>query len=83
MSTHIQSTDELETHDIYFAAYLLLAGCVLKKERRVGPRKYFVFTNPAGSMGDLRTAFYSGSGTVKAHEYSQKIMAMKSLCMAD
>jgi hypothetical protein len=74
------SADEHETHDIYFAAYLILAGCTLKRERKVGPRKYFVFSNVGGSISDLRTAYYSGTATVKAHEYSQKIIAMKQLC---
>ncbi len=74
------NSEEHETHDIYFAAYLMLAGCVLKRERKVGPRKYFIFTNPAGSINDLRTAYYSGTAIVKAHDYSLKIVAMKQLC---
>jgi hypothetical protein len=72
--------NELETHDIYLAAYLNLAGCSLKKRRRQGPRVYFVFTNPAGSIGELREAFYSGKAVVKAHAYSQAIIAQKQLC---
>jgi hypothetical protein len=74
------NNEEHETHDIYFAAYLMLAGCTLKRERKVGPRKYFVFTNTGGSISELRTAYYSGSATVKAHEYAQKIIAFKQLC---
>jgi hypothetical protein len=74
------SPDELETHDIYLAAYLILAGCVLKRDRKVGPRKYFIFTNPAGSIQDLRQAYYAGTAVVKAHDFTQKIIAMKNLC---
>jgi hypothetical protein len=72
--------EELETHDIYLAAYLRLASCNLKRRRRQGPRVYFVFTNLGGSLKDLREDFYSGKATVKAHEYSQAIIAMKQLC---
>jgi hypothetical protein len=75
-----EGDSELETHDIYLAAYLRLAACNLKRRRRQGPRVYFVFTNPAGPIGELREGFYSGKATVKAHEYSQAIIAMKQLC---
>jgi hypothetical protein len=79
MSQNI-TPEEYETHDIYLAAYLMLAGCVLKRERKVNARKYFIFTNPAGSMSELRSAYYNGTGTVKAHDFTQKIIAMKNLC---
>jgi hypothetical protein len=71
--------EELETHDIYLAAYLLLAGCVLSRERKVGARKYFIFTNPAGSLVELRQAYYSGAAVVKVHDYAQKVIAVKNL----
>jgi hypothetical protein len=72
--------EELETHDIYLAAYLKMAACNLKRRRKQGPRVYFIFTNPGGSLSDLREGFYSGKAVVKAHEYSQSIIAMKQLC---
>ena len=75
--------EELETHDIYLAAYLSIAGCNLKRRYRVGPRVYFVFTNPAGSISDLRQSYYSGTAVVKAHDFSQKIVGYKNLCFAD
>ena len=72
--------EELETHDIYLAAYFRLASCTLKRRRRQGPRVYFIFTNVGGSIKELREDFYSGKAVVKAHEYSQSIIAMKQLC---
>lgn len=75
-----QISEEYETHDIYLAAYLILAGCTLKRERKVNARKYFIFINPAGSIADLRSAYYSGTALVKAHDYAQKVIAMKNLC---
>jgi len=75
----LKSDSELETHDIYLAAYLLVAGCALVNTKRQGVRKIFVFSNPAGSLSELRQAYFSGSATVKAHEYAQKVIAMKNL----
>jgi len=72
--------EEFETHDIYLAAYLTLAGCVMKRERRVGQRKYFVFTNIATPISELRHGYYTGTATVKAHDFAQKIVGMKNLC---
>ncbi|MGH9920830.1 MAG: hypothetical protein ACRD6W_18420 [Nitrososphaerales archaeon] len=72
--------NELETHDIYLAAYLKLAACPLKNRRKQGPRVFFIFTNPGGSIRELREAFYSGKAVVKAHDYAQAIVAMKQLC---
>lgn len=72
--------EELETHDIYLAAYLKMAACEMKNRRRQGPRVYFVFTNVGGSLKSLREDFYSGKAVGKLHEYSQAIIAMKQLC---
>lgn len=72
--------DELETHDIYLAAYLKYAGCSLKNRRKQGPRVFFIFTNTGGSIKELREAFYSGKAVGKLHDYSQHIIAMKQLC---
>lgn len=71
---------EYETHDIYLAAYFMVCGCTLARQRRQGPRVYFIFTNPAGSMKELREAYYSNKGNVKAHMYAQQVIAMKQLC---
>jgi hypothetical protein len=72
--------EELETHDIYLAAYFKMAKCTLKNRRRQGPRVYFVFTNIGGSLKDLREDFYSGKAIGSLHEYSQHLIAVKQLC---
>jgi len=72
--------EELETHDIYLAAYLNIAGCQLKRRYRTGARVYFVFVNLAGSINELRQSYYAGTALVKAHDFAQKIVAMKQLC---
>jgi len=72
--------NEFETHDIYLAAYLQVAGCTLIRRRKQANRVYFVFANPAGSIKDLREAFFSGQAKVSAHQYSTAIVSMKQLC---
>lgn len=76
----MQEPEEYETHDIYLAAYFTVAGCQMVRRRRAGQRVFFVFRNPAGSMQDMREAYYSNRGTVPAARYAQEVMAMKQLC---
>ena len=71
---------DFETHDIYLAAYLKVSGCMLARRRKQANRVYFVFTNPAGSIKDLREAFFSGQGKVSAHQYAMEIVSVKQLC---
>jgi len=71
---------EYETPDIYLAAYFTICGCVMVRKRVQGKRVFFVFTNPAGSIKQLREAFFANEGTVKAYDFSQKVKAMKELC---
>jgi hypothetical protein len=71
---------EFETHDIYLAAYLKISGCEMVRRRRQGPRVYFVFRNLAGSVMEMREAYYSGKGQVAANTFAQEIMNMKQLC---
>lgn len=75
-----QPDEEYETHDIYLAAYLKLAGCEQRRRRKQGHRYFFVFSNPGGSIKDLREAYFSGSGVVSASKYADEIRRFKELC---
>jgi hypothetical protein len=70
---------EYETHDIYLAAYLKICGCSFR-QRRQGPRVFFIFINPAVSISELREQYYQGSARVSPHQFAQEIMAFKQLC---
>lgn len=72
--------EEFETSDIYLAAYLRMSGCKLLRRRKSGSRVFFIFTNPAGSIKDLREAFFKGDGQVPANKYAQEIKDFKELC---
>jgi len=71
--------EEYETHDIYLAAYLKICGCTFR-QRRQGPRMFFIFTNPAGEVKGLRDAYYQGTAKVSPHQFAQEVIAMKQLC---
>lgn len=75
--------DEIEVHDIYFAAYLLVSGCKLVRQRRQGQRKFFIFKNPAGPMNLLRDAYYSSEARVPAYTYAQNIVGVKKMAMSE
>lgn len=74
-----ESEETLETHDLYLAAYLMLSGCVLVRKRSQGIRQFFIFSNPGGSIKELRDAYFSGTASVKPHDYAQKLIACKQL----
>lgn len=78
--TTLDSEQEFETHDIYLASYLKISGCEMVRRRRQGPRVYFVFRNPGGSVIEMREAYYSGRGQVAANMFAQEIMNFKQLC---
>lgn len=71
--------DELETDDIYAAAYYGIAGCELRRRRREGVKVYFVFANPAGEMKDMREKYFMGA-KVSAYDYSKELKRFKELC---
>lgn len=72
--------EEYETDDIYLSAYLQIAGCVMERRKKVGNKVVFVFTNPAGSIKDLREAYYSNKAMVRANQFAQQVRDMKQLC---
>jgi hypothetical protein len=68
-----------ETDDIYLAAYYMYAACKFVGKRKVGPKVYFRFQNPAGPISELRRSFFSGEATGRLHDYAQKVIAAKQL----
>lgn len=71
---------EYETHDIYLAAYFKVCGCTLVRQRRQGPRKFFIFTSAADPMEKLREDYFAGRGRVDPYSYAQQVMAFKQMC---
>ncbi len=75
-----ETEKEYETHDIYLAAYFKVCGCALVRQRRQGPRKFFVFTNVGGTMAGVREDYFAGRGRVDPYAYAQQVVAFKQMC---
>jgi len=69
------------TSDLYYAAYLKVAGVPFVDSVREGGRVYFLFNEDESSraMRDLRQQFFNGQGKVSALDYKQAIQTFKTL----
>ena len=68
------------TSDLYYAAYLKVAGVKLLGTDRDGGRVYFLFDEGEGSsLRDLRDQYYNRTSKVSALTYADEIKVMKSL----
>ena len=69
---------EFLTADLYYAAYLKVAGVLLNEARWEEGRVMFIFEgNP--NLPDLRRDYYNRRGKVPALTLSDEIKAMKAL----
>jgi len=72
------------TSDLYYAAYLKVAGVKLVSTDRVGDRVFFLFEDQApGILRDLKNQFFMDQAKVPALSYSQAVKALKALVYAD
>lgn len=68
------------TSDIYYAAYLKVAGLPFRGTEREGSRVLFQFEAPdASSLKDLKNQYYSRKAKVVAMDYADEVRAMKNL----
>lgn len=73
---------KFRTADIYFAAYLKVAGVEFLGTEREGPRVYFIFVIPEG-MRDLKNQYYNRTAKVSALTYADEVKTMKNLTFLD
>lgn len=66
------------TSDLYFAAYLKVAGILFQGTERDGSRVVFLFDNSEG-LRDLKTGFFNRTSKVAALSYADEVKAMKTL----
>lgn len=72
--------NEVKTSDLYFAAYLRVAGVPLAGTTKEGPRTFFLFgDSELGALNELHRQYYTGEARVPALFYSQMIRDMKGL----
>lgn len=72
------TSDLYRTSDIYYAAYLKVAGVPLVKTDREGQRVFFLFEKPA-SIEDLQREYFNRQSKVVAQDYADEIRSMKNL----
>jgi len=66
------------TSDLYYAAYLRVAGVVLAETVREGSRVFFVFEH-SPNIRDLKTEYFNRKAKVPALTYADEIRSMKAL----
>lgn len=72
------------TSDLYYAAYLKVAGVKLTGTQRDGGRVYFLFEEAdSASMRELRDQYYNRTSKVAALTYADEIKVMKALTHED
>lgn len=70
-----------KTNDLYFAAYLQVAGVpMVSTERDHKNRVLFVFDSSISNIPDLKKAWFNHSGKVPALPYAHAIKSLKSIC---
>ena len=67
-----------KTSDLYFAAYLRVAGVPFSGIERDADRAWFLFST-LSSVRDLKNEFYAGTAQLPAYLYAKSIRDMKAL----
>lgn len=78
MSNTIKPKGNYRTSDLYYAAYLKVAGVVFKGTMREENRVFFLFEEQDG-LDDMRMQYFNNVSKVPARAYAEEIKAMKAL----
>lgn len=79
-----QKNGHYRTSDLYYAAYLKVAGVKLAGTKREGGRVYFLFSEDGPvSLRELKQEYYNRSSKVAALTYADEIKVMKALTHED
>jgi len=72
---------DFRTSDLYFAAYLQVAGVQMLRTDRNGSGKVtFIFDTSIANIEELKSAWFNQSGKVSALPYANAIKSLKSIC---
>jgi hypothetical protein len=73
--------NEFRTSDLYFAAYLQVAGVTMTRTDRNGSGKVsFIFDTSISNIEELKNAWFSQVGKVAALPYANAVKTLKSVC---
>jgi hypothetical protein len=65
--------------DLYYSAYLQVAGVEMIRTEREGSRVYFVFDTSIANIEELKIAWINNTGKIPAQPYAHAIKSLKSL----
>jgi hypothetical protein len=72
---------EFRTSDLYFAAYLQVAGVAMIKTERNGSGKVsFIFDPSISNIEELKNGWFNQQAKVPALPYANSIKTLKSYC---
>jgi len=74
-----EQTNGYRTSDLYYAAYLRVAGVKMSGTHRDGGRVYFLFDEEGVDMRELRDQYYNRTSKVAALSYADEIKVCKHL----
>jgi len=74
-----QQDGNYRTSDLYYAAYLKVAGVSFVGTAREGGRVYFLFEEGPVSIRELKQQYYNRAGKVAALTFVDEIRVMKGL----
>jgi len=73
--------NEFRTSDLYFAAYLQVAGVNMVRTERNGSGKVsFIFDPSVSNIEELKNCWFNQQGRVAALPYANTIKTLKSYC---
>lgn len=73
--------NEFRTSDLYFAAYLQVAGVAMTRTEKNGSGKVsFVFDPAISNIEELKNAWFAQTGKVAALPYANAVKTLKSIC---
>ncbi len=76
----MENTGLFRTSDMHFAAYLKVAGCMLKDTTKEDNKVFFLFEDQGPRvMHGLKQDYFSGVAKVSALDLVQAIKTMKQL----
>ncbi len=78
MSNLQKPSTPYRSSDLYYAAYLKIAGVEFLGTAREGSRVFFLFKDQDG-MEDLRLQYFNGVSRVPARSYAEEIKAFKAM----
>lgn len=77
----LNNKNEFRTSDLYFAAYLVVAGVQMTGTERSGSGKVsFIFDTSMANVVELKNAWFAQTGKVAALPYANAVKSLKSIC---